>query len=64
MKDEKRTIKLPWKVYKEAAFQDLKKIYPKLKDNKENREVFMRKGGYEPDHEVFDIPDYVEFEID
>ena len=60
MKEENKKIKLPWKVYKEAAYQDMLRIYPGLK----NDAVFMRKSGYEPDCEVYDIPDYVEFSIE
>lgn len=55
----KKTIKIPWKIYKEAAYQDILRMYPGLVDNPQ----FMKSGGYEPDREVYDIPEYVEFEI-
>ena len=56
----KKTIKIPWKVYMKAAYEDIKRMYPSIKEDAK----FMRTTSYESDSEVYDIPVYVEFEIE
>lgn len=54
----KKTIKIPWSEFVGYAMDTVEMKYPGAE-----APIFMKGGGYEPDYEVYDIPEYVEIPI-
>lgn len=55
-------IKLTWSEYKQFAMKAIKEKYPDVVDD--DTVKFMKTHGYEPDGETYEIPEYVEFNVE